>query len=159
VWNENPIPNEYISCSGPCVGGIANGQGTLQWHANNQPTDRYVGELGNGRENGQGAYYWPEGARYEGSWKDGKAHGFGTRVDKEGASSRASGSTVASRRTASAPGSVSSAPIAASDKRARGGDSSHGAGALAHADPAVIGRQAIAISCRLLRRSIGSGLR
>ncbi|MBM3620060.1 MAG: hypothetical protein FJX20_05160 [Alphaproteobacteria bacterium] len=84
VWNENPIANEHISWSGPCVGGIANGNGTLQWYANNKPTDRYVGELGNGRENGQGAYYWPEGARYEGAWKDGKAHGFGTRVNAQG---------------------------------------------------------------------------
>jgi len=84
VWNQNPIPNEHISWTGPCVDGIANGQGTLQWYANNRPTDRYVGELGNGRENGQGTYYWPEGARYTGAWKDGKAHGFGTRINAEG---------------------------------------------------------------------------
>lgn len=84
VWNENPIANEFISWSGPCVGGIANGNGILQWYANNQPTDRYDGDLGNGRENGQGTYFWPEGARYTGDWKDGKAHGFGMRVNKEG---------------------------------------------------------------------------
>ena len=40
VWNENPIPNEFITWSGPCVEGIANGNGTLQWYNNNKPGDR-----------------------------------------------------------------------------------------------------------------------
>lgn len=85
VWNQDPVPNEFISWSGPCAGGIANGHGALQWHApGGKPTDRYVGELGNGRENGQGTYFWPTGTRYEGSWKDGKAHGVGTRTNEQG---------------------------------------------------------------------------
>ena len=84
VWNENPIADEHVSWSGPCVKDIANGRGTLQWFHKKKPAERYEGELVNGRENGQGIYFWTDGARYEGAWRDGKAHGHGTRTNKAG---------------------------------------------------------------------------
>jgi hypothetical protein len=85
VWNANPIPNEHVSWTGSCVNGVANGRGALQWFVNKRPTERYEGELVNGREHGQGTYSWTNGARYEGAWREGKAHGQGTRTNQEGA--------------------------------------------------------------------------
>jgi hypothetical protein len=39
--------------------------------------DRYVGQVKDGKYNGQGTYTWANGDKYEGEWKDGKMHGLG----------------------------------------------------------------------------------
>lgn len=85
IWNGAPIADEHVTWSGACVNGIANGTGMLVWHEKGKPTDRYEGELRNGRENGQGTYRWSDGSYYQGAWRDGLAHGVGTRVNAKGA--------------------------------------------------------------------------
>jgi len=40
--------------------------------------DKYVGEIKNGKPNGQGKWTLPNGNKYEGEWKDGEKHGQGT---------------------------------------------------------------------------------
>ncbi|MDP7490276.1 MAG: hypothetical protein QGG10_07160, partial [Arenicellales bacterium] len=38
----------------------------------------YIGDVVDGRANGQGTLTWPNGNKYIGEWKDGKRHGQGT---------------------------------------------------------------------------------
>jgi hypothetical protein len=77
VWNLNPQEQEKISWSGPCKGGLAHGQGVLQWFLKDHRGDRYEGELRDGRQNGYGILVKPNGDRFEGVWLDGKANGPG----------------------------------------------------------------------------------
>lgn len=51
-----------------------NGQGTYTWPNG----DKYVGEYRDGTPNGQGTYSWRDGRKYVGEWKDGKMQGRGT---------------------------------------------------------------------------------
>ena len=37
----------------------------------------YVGELKNGKPHGKGTYIWKNGTKYEGEWKDGERYGQG----------------------------------------------------------------------------------
>jgi len=39
---------------------------------------KYVGEIKNGKPNGQGIFYYTKTRKYEGQWKDGEYHGKGT---------------------------------------------------------------------------------
>ena len=39
--------------------------------------DKYVGQVKNGKQHGQGTYTWANGNKYVGEWKDGKWHGDG----------------------------------------------------------------------------------
>ena len=39
---------------------------------------KYVGEIKNGKPNGQGKWTLPNGNKYEGEWKDGEKHGRGS---------------------------------------------------------------------------------
>ena len=53
------------------------GHGTLYW--DDKKTLRYMGEWKNGKREGNGISYWPNGKNlYVGSWKDGDYSGFGT---------------------------------------------------------------------------------
>lgn len=57
-----------------------NGQyGTLWFDSVSTDCDgyRYEGEFHNGRPNGQGTFFYPNGARYSGECKDGYPHGYG----------------------------------------------------------------------------------
>ena len=77
LWNTAPEPNETASWSGPCVNGLAHGQGVQQWFVNGKPASRYSGNYRNGMKNGYGEITWSSGAHYEGEWKDNKANGRG----------------------------------------------------------------------------------
>ena len=59
---------------GDVVDGRANGQGTLTWPNGS----KYVGEFKDSKHHGQGTYTFPDGYKYVGEWKDGKQHGQGT---------------------------------------------------------------------------------
>ena len=43
----------------------------------NEDFSRYVGEINNGKPNGQGTETYTNGSKYVGGWKDGKPHGQG----------------------------------------------------------------------------------
>ena len=53
-----------------------NGQGTYTW----PDGKKYVGEYRDGKPNGQGTHSWRDGQKYAGEWKDGKQNGQGTMV-------------------------------------------------------------------------------
>ena len=59
--------------------------GEQKWFENgNEESDgKYIGEIKNGKPNGQGTYTFPDGKKYEGEWKDGKTWN-GTDYDKGG---------------------------------------------------------------------------
>ena|SRR5437016_5111697 len=77
IPNPNPQENEAVTWSGDCQNGIAEGRGVLQWFAHAAPTDRYEGELHEGKANGHGVLTTRTGDRYDGEWRDGKANGLG----------------------------------------------------------------------------------
>ena len=58
-------------------------RGTITWPSG----QKYVGELKDGKINGQGTFTWPSGQKYVGGFKDGKRNGQGTHTwpngDKE----------------------------------------------------------------------------
>lgn len=41
----------------------------------------YIGSYINGRKEGYGEFYWPDGKYYKGYWKNGTMHGGGTYKD------------------------------------------------------------------------------
>ena len=97
LTNKNPSDNirlekkvEYSKFktvnfdSGKYIGqlkdGKLNGQGTFTW----SDGDKYVGSWINGKKHGQGTYTWSDGDKYVGSWIDDKRHGTGTYTWSDG---------------------------------------------------------------------------
>ncbi|MBS0550007.1 MAG: hypothetical protein JSR24_19815 [Proteobacteria bacterium] len=78
VWDAAPDPEERVTWSGDCAGGMAEGKGTLQLFIGNKPGARYEGDMRNGRADGHGINTLPDGTRYEGAWRNNVAHGLGT---------------------------------------------------------------------------------
>ena len=68
--------NKYV---GEWKDGKNNGQGTYYYLADDQfKGDKYVGEFKDSIRNGQGTYTFANGNKYVGEWKDGKNNGQGT---------------------------------------------------------------------------------
>jgi len=105
VWNPHPSGDEVVNWSGACVGGLAQGPGTLQWLKGSKVEEKddgawnqgrqtgrgtqdwnsgsYQGELANGEPNGQGVMTL-QSARYEGEFRNGKPNGVGTVTNLQG---------------------------------------------------------------------------
>jgi hypothetical protein len=64
-------PELQGSYAGPCVNGLADGEGTATGLAT------YRGHFKAGRKDGQGVKTWPNGDRYEGAFADGMKQGHG----------------------------------------------------------------------------------
>jgi hypothetical protein len=105
--NPYPQPKETVTWTGPCLDGMGNGDGVLQWFEDGKQTAHYEGRLAKGwangrgtltnadgtiykgdwkdsRENGEGRLDWPDGIWYEGEWRDGKPNGYGQYRSPEG---------------------------------------------------------------------------
>jgi hypothetical protein len=65
-------PELQASYSGPCVNGLAEGQGTASGEA------EYVGGFKAGRKHGHGVKTWPNGDRYEGEFAADQREGYGS---------------------------------------------------------------------------------
>ena len=76
VWNPNPQGGETVKWSGPCVNGLAQGRGSLQWFKDNRLLEQDEGEWQGGRQTGSGTQVW-QGGRYEGQLRDGEPDGHG----------------------------------------------------------------------------------
>ena len=73
-WYENGDEREDTKFVGEIKNGKQNGEGTQTY-----PDGRkYVGEWKNGEYHGQGTFTSPDGKKYDGEWKDGTYHGHGT---------------------------------------------------------------------------------
>ncbi|MCX7383064.1 MAG: hypothetical protein NT133_17000, partial [Alphaproteobacteria bacterium] len=77
VWNPHPEVGETVSWSGGCVSSRASGRGVEIWRSSGG-TQRYEGDMRDGKGNGRGVGTWGNGIRYDGEWSDGKRHGRGT---------------------------------------------------------------------------------
>ena len=95
---------EHYNKEGTLLGKYVNGEWILKWgvlfhHSKkdgiegwyedgDEKKDRkYVGDITNGKPNGQGTETSPEGEKYEGEWKDGKKEGQGKFVQVDEVSS------------------------------------------------------------------------
>jgi hypothetical protein len=87
-------PELQASYSGPCVDGLAEGQGSASG------TAEYVGGFKAGRKHGPGVKTWPNGDRYEGEFVADHREGYGSYVWGRGAwqGERYDGEYVADRR-------------------------------------------------------------
>jgi len=80
LWSRVVPPGARVRWSGPCPGGPATGNGELVWQV---PRDgqtlviRYIGSLVAGRMHGTGTYYFANGSRYEGEFRDHTQQGRG----------------------------------------------------------------------------------
>jgi hypothetical protein len=76
VWNPDPGENETVSWTGACREGLAEGYGVIQWFQDDQQIERYEGDLRGGIQSGSGVLI-RGGLRYDGQFRDGRAHGVG----------------------------------------------------------------------------------
>ena len=79
-YYENRIEDR----DGKYVGEINNGKPNGQGIESYSDGEEYVGKWKNGKPNGQGTYTFPNGKKYEGKFKDGKEQGQGTLTTPDG---------------------------------------------------------------------------
>ena len=79
-WHEYGNEDYHEKFVGEIENGKPNGQGTETF----PDGDKYVGEFKDGSLNGQGTYTFHDGGKYEGGWKDSKKHGQGTHTYGKG---------------------------------------------------------------------------
>ncbi len=75
VWVYHHIPNQTVTWSGTCSGGVADGQGTLEWSGGGEETSTGTGTLSSGKRHGRWVVRYSDGAVDEGPYVDGKKHG------------------------------------------------------------------------------------
>lgn len=88
IYNPSPKPNETLTWSGPCLDGIAEGKGTIQYSINGKLGARYEGSLKRGKFDGRGRLKTSDGAVYDGDWSDGQQDGYGEYTAPDGATYR-----------------------------------------------------------------------
>ena len=76
VWKNN-VCKKTIIC-------IAEEKISTNYTKRNQYIHKYIGQLKDGKYNGEGTYYFANGDRYEGQWKDDKRNGQGTHYYADG---------------------------------------------------------------------------
>lgn len=81
IHNPHPVKNESVTWTGKCVGGFANGEGTLTWHKPGKTNAQYSGEMKKGIPHGKGHYIFENGEE-QGIYVNGDLHGFGKTVLK-----------------------------------------------------------------------------
>jgi hypothetical protein len=78
IWDWHPAPEDIVTWSGPCRGGLKQGAGILQWFEHGRPIDRFEGEFDRNRRQGLGRYSWTERDRFEGHYDADLPNGPGT---------------------------------------------------------------------------------
>ena len=75
VWAQNPVPKQVVRWSGACVGGYAEGPGTVTLIIEGAEFQRLTVPRHLGKASGPGVADYANGAHMEGTWKDGVRHG------------------------------------------------------------------------------------
>lgn len=78
MWDPTPLPSETIRWSGGCVGGYAEGRGTLTWYSRGALYETDVAEFAHGKLNGHGDLRFAAGGEFDGEFRDQKPNGPGT---------------------------------------------------------------------------------
>jgi hypothetical protein len=77
-WDPSPLPDETVRWSGRCVGGYAEGHGTLSWYSRGVLYETDVADFSHGKLNGHGALRFTTGQSFDGQFRDQAPNGFGT---------------------------------------------------------------------------------
>ena len=77
-WDPAPLPNETVQWNGRCVGGYADGHGTLTWYGRGLLYETDVADFAHGMLNGHGSLRFTSGESFDGEFRDQKPNGFGT---------------------------------------------------------------------------------
>jgi pimeloyl-ACP methyl ester carboxylesterase len=73
VWFKNGFGEDSVTWSGGCKDGLANGQGTMTGYIKGNPTSKYVGQMANGKPNGNGVFTFAGNAlKLEGNFSNGE---------------------------------------------------------------------------------------
>ncbi len=76
VWNPSLQPDETVTWTGECAGGLAQGTGTLNWVSNSdRSTSESTGFLQEGQRHGDWVLRFADGTVEEGPYVEGKMHG------------------------------------------------------------------------------------
>ena len=79
-WFETVDEKKDVKYIGEIKNGKPDGQGTL----NHPVVGKYIGEWKDGKQSGQGTMFFSNGEKYIGEWKDGKQNGQGTFTSPDG---------------------------------------------------------------------------
>ena len=78
MWDWHPAPEDKVSWTGACRGGIKMGRGVLQWYEHGRPIDRFEGTFVSGHRQGRGRYVWNKTDWYDGVYENDLPNGSGT---------------------------------------------------------------------------------
>ena len=68
IWNPEPQPAESITWTGDCKDGLATGRGVVQWFEQGKPDAKFDGVYRDGKRNGPGTIFLPDGEQIKGVW-------------------------------------------------------------------------------------------
>lgn len=77
-WDPSPMAEETVRWSGRCVGGYAEGHGTLTWYTRGSLYETDVADFAHGMLNGHGVLSFVSGQKFDGQFRDQRPNGFGT---------------------------------------------------------------------------------
>ncbi len=77
VWNPKPSPQETIAWVGSKESKNANGYGVAIWSIRGEQSQRAEGSWKDGKLHGYATWTCKNGTRYQGQWKSGLRHGYG----------------------------------------------------------------------------------
>ena len=80
----HPVSRRTVFWSGPCVAGVAEGPGTVQWFSDGKAESTQTGSFAAGRAEGRGEIKWATGRHYQGDWVAGHRTGKGVLVFSNG---------------------------------------------------------------------------
>ena len=75
VWNSHPQPDETVTWTAGCSGGLAQGDGTLTWRYGEDKTSTNTGRLRDGQYHGLWVLRYDDGAVHKGPYVDDRRHG------------------------------------------------------------------------------------
>ena len=78
IWNSDPKLGDTVQWTGSCEpDGRAVGDGVAEWRTDGKVTARYEGQYRDGKAHGRGVFTFPRGVRYVGEFRDDKFNGRG----------------------------------------------------------------------------------